>query len=68
MCDNARMTDKATLQKLFDAAMRGNADFTGRPLRRAFPAPKLSRTSPPQSRFAAKEPTQETVRSARVEG
>jgi hypothetical protein len=50
------MTDKATLQKLFDAAMRGNADFTGKPLKRAFPEPMLNTASKPQVRFERPEP------------
>jgi hypothetical protein len=45
------MTDKATLQKLFEAAMRGNADFTGKPLRRAFPEPMLNTVKPVRRHF-----------------
>jgi len=45
------MTDKATLRKLFEAAMRGNADFTGRPLRRAFPEPVLKMLKPARRCF-----------------
>ena len=32
------MTDKETLQKLFEAALRDTSDFTGRMPRPAFPA------------------------------
>jgi hypothetical protein len=61
------MTDKATLQKLFEAAMRGNADFPGKPLQRAFPESKTSQASPPQSRFAEKPRTTATAQPVRAE-
>ncbi|RPJ32932.1 MAG: hypothetical protein EHM17_12000 [Verrucomicrobiaceae bacterium] len=33
------MTDQATLQKLFDAALRDSSDFSGRPPKRVVPTP-----------------------------
>ncbi|HSP43587.1 MAG TPA: hypothetical protein VLO11_11995 [Luteolibacter sp.] len=45
------MTDKATLNKLYETAMRGNADFTGKPLKRAFPEPMLNTAKPVRRHF-----------------